>query len=120
MDVLAVAEELMLRLYQVGHTCEEDLQAKIASALTSSSVPFEREVNLTPTDRIDFLVGKVGIEVKVKGSPTEVARQLNRYVQSDRIESLLLVTSKATHRALPSELNGKQIRLLYLNPLAAF
>lgn len=119
MDVIAVAEELLLGLYQVRHQTEEDLQCAIASALISSSVPFEREAKLSPTDRIDFLVGEVGIEVKIKGSPTEVARQLNRYVQSEKIQSLLLVTSKATHRALPSELNGKPIKILYLNPLAA-
>lgn len=118
MDAVTVAE--VLGQYRFAHQCEEELQEAIASALTSSSVPFEREVRLGPTDRIDFLIETVGVEVKIKGSPTEVARQLNRYAQSDQIQSLLLVTSKATHRALPSSLNGKPIKVLYLNPLAAF
>lgn len=118
MDAVTVAE--VLGRYKFSHQCEEELQSAIASALTDSSVEFEREVELSKTDRIDFLVGTVGIEVKIKGSPTEVARQLNRYVQSPKIESLLLVTAKSSHRGLPSSLNGKQIKVLYLNPLAAF
>ncbi len=117
-DPLAIAE--ILRTHCFKHQCEDDLQNAIASVLTNSGITFQREAPLGPRDRVDFLVEKIGIEVKIKGAPTAVARQLNRYVKSDLIESILLVTTKATLRVMPATLNGKLINVVYLNPLAAF
>ena len=56
---------------------------------------------------IDFLAGDVGIEVKIKGSAADAFRQLKRYAESDRIGSLILVTSKAM--ALPPRVLGKRL-----------
>lgn len=68
-------------------------------------------------DRIDFLVGRIGIEVKTRHSRTEVLRQLDRYAQSDKLDSLMLVTTRAQHRDAPDELRGKPLALVYLCPL---
>jgi hypothetical protein len=78
---------------------------------------FEREVKLNATDRIDFLVGTVGIECKVDGSKNAVASQLLRYAESDRISGLILVTIRNTHRFGGTELLGKPLRVMRINGL---
>lgn len=99
-------------------SCEEELQQAVASVLTDSSIQFDREHRIE-SDRLDFRVGGIAIEIKVDGSLTEVTRQLHRYAQREEIKSLLLVTSKSRHRAIPREMNGKMVEVLYLNPLTS-
>ena len=108
----------VLGQHRYSFTCENELQIALASVLTDSSIPFEREKRLTARDRPDFQVGTTAIEVKVGGSLTEVTRQLHRYAQLQEVESILLVTSKARHRAVPRQMNGKRVEVLYLNPLS--
>lgn len=70
-----------------------------------------REVELSPEDRIDFLVvgARIGIEVKVDGATSALVRQLQRYAQHDCIAGLLVVSTRAHHRALPATLSGKPV-----------
>ena len=103
--------------YEFSYTCEEELQKAIASALTASSIPHQREYRLNERDRLDFKVETIAIEVKVKGSLTETVRQVARYLLAPEIHSLIVVTTKAAHRGLPQNLNGKPIFVLYLPPL---
>ena len=91
---------------------EAALQAQIAAALDAGGIPFEREAWLSPKDRIDFLAGPVGIEVKVKGGPTEIARQCARYCATGRISALVLATSRRI--GLPLELEGVPCKELNL------
>ena len=81
------------------------MQKAIASALKSSGVSFEREVSLSRTDIVDFMVGNVAIECKVKGPATGVIRQVKRYMEHDRVHSLILYTS--FHMGLPEKINNK-------------
>ena len=83
---------------------EHYLQAGLAAALNAAAIAYQREVVLGPRDRIDFLAGTVGIEVKVAGSPARVAAQLLRYAHSDRVDALVLITTRRKHRALPPTL----------------
>jgi len=76
---------------------EAELQAALAEVLTGAGYPVEREVRLGDRDRIDLLVGRVGIEVKVAGWWRDVERQLNRYRESDGLDALILVTARAQH-----------------------
>ncbi len=94
---------------------EAALQEAIASSFRAAGIAFEREVSLSSKDRIDFLVeGRVGLEVKIVGGLSEVTRQLHRYAQSERIEALILVTTRMRHRALERELNGKTVDVVHL------
>lgn len=94
---------------------EKELQDGIAAALTAAKLPFEREVKLAEGDIIDFMVcGDVGIEVKIKGSPSEVARQLLRYAGHDKIQALVLVTGRAALAAVPDVLLGKPLHRVEL------
>src|SRR2546426_527670 len=90
------------------HT-EQDLQAGIAQALDLLGIKYEREVCLTKCDRIDFMVGNVGIEVKVDGALNEVIRQVYRYMHCGQVSALMLITSKARHRLISGEMNGKPV-----------
>lgn len=88
---------------------EEALQEAIARVFDETGIRYEREVRLSERDRIDFMLGSLGIEVKIEGSVHQVTRQLQRYAQYDRVGSLLLVTSRSKLSAVPRELSGKRV-----------
>lgn len=99
----AIAELLASHRFLI--TMEKSVQRQIADVLTAAALDFEDEVRLAKGDIIDFVVGRVGIEVKVAGSRRAILRQLERYAESDRIDSLILVGSIAM--GLPPLINGK-------------
>jgi len=95
---------------------EYDIHAAVARALADAGLAFEHEVRLGPRCRIDFRVGRVGIEVK-KGrpAPSALTRQLRRYLASDALDGVVVVVQRAT--ALPSTIAGKPVCLISLNRL---
>ena len=108
----------LLMAHRFHFTCEDELQRGIEHVLRECEVPFEREPPLTRTERPDFLVdGAIAVEIKIQGSPTQVLRQLSRYAGIATIEAILLVTTRNSHRSLPTVLHGKPIQTVYLNPL---
>lgn len=106
-QVLAV-----IRGHRYSYTNEDELQEAIAAALAVEELEPEREVRLGPHERIDILVGAIGIEVKVASSAAAVLEQLQRYAAHDRIEALVLVTTK--WQRLPSEVGGKPLTTVSL------
>jgi hypothetical protein len=116
-DLQYLAETLAQRRF--SYTCEKDLQEGLEQVLRSLDFDFEREYMLTPRDKVDFFLKKegIGVELKVKGSKTDVMRQLMRYATNDQVKSLVLVTTVAKHRGIPLEMQGKPIRIQYLSPL---
>lgn len=100
------------------YRAEDQLQEGIAAALTAAGMPVTREVRLTARDRVDLLTGRVGVEVKVAGAADAVLRQLQRYATSDRIDELVLVTTRAHHRALPTQIGGKPLTVIALRGVA--
>ena len=95
---------------------EYDIHAQVASALGAAGLEYEHEYRLGPRCRIDFRVGRVGIEVK-KGRPasSELAKQLRRYLASDELDAVVVVTQRVTH--VPASISGKPVRLISLNRL---
>lgn len=84
-----------------GHVDEDGLQAAIAEQLRAVfDVPVQREVRIGKGERIDVLIGRVGIEVKVAGSAGAVRRQLARYAGSGAVDDLILISTRVAHRAL--------------------
>jgi hypothetical protein len=102
--------------YRYSFTNEAELQEAIANVLTEIGVKHEREVALSPRERIDFLLmSGIGLEVKeIAGSPSKVMRQLARYASSDRITCLALVTARHCHIHLPSEIGDKPLIVISL------
>jgi hypothetical protein len=97
-----------LAQYRMPVSVEKAMQDAVESALRAEQFAFRREVT-RGTDRIDFVVGSVGVELKVKGSAAEVLRQLERYAAWPDLTGLVLVTSKGAHRALPPLVGGKML-----------
>ena len=95
---------------------EYDIHAAVAGALSAAGLEYEHEYRLGPRRRIDFRVGRVGIEVK-KGRPasSELREQLRRYLESDALDAVVVVTQRVT--ALPATIGGKPVRLVSLNRL---
>jgi hypothetical protein len=92
---------------------EDDLQAGISEAL--ASLAHEREVALDGAGRIDFMVGAVGVEAKIKGGISALTRQLARYAQHPRVQALVVVTAKEQHKLqIPGSLNAKPVRVVCL------
>lgn len=92
---------------------EAELQDGIDLVLRGANLSTRREVSVG-ADRIDFMVGKVGIEIKTDSSTSSVLRQLYRYAKQPNIESLVLVTTRSKHKQLPAELYGKPVTVVHL------
>lgn len=77
-------------------TTQADLDIFLKAHLPPQ-VTVEREVRLSPGDRIDFLIdGRIGIEVKLNAQrPNDVIAQLGRYARHERIEALILLSNRA-------------------------
>ena len=95
---------------------EYDLHAEISAALSRAGIDHLHEYKLAPRCRIDFLAGRTGIEVK-KGRPVPSAlkEQLARYLRSDELDSIVVVTQQSVN--LPATICGKPVALVSLNRL---
>ena len=95
---------------------EYDIHGAISQALHAAGIEHIHEYRLLPRCRIDFLSGRIGIEVK-KGrpSPQALRQQLNRYLASDALDAIIVVMQRAIE--LPSSIGGKPVILISLNRL---
>ena len=95
---------------------EYDIHAAVAGALDAAGLDYAHEYRLGPRCRIDFAVGRVGIEVK-KGRPSaaDLTRQLRRYLESEALDGAIVITQRAL--PLPATIHGKPVILITLNRL---
>ena len=100
--------------YRFRFASERDLQDGIARVLAGAGLAHRREAPLGEAGTIDFLVGDVGVEVKIKGALAQVTRQLHRYAEEPAVRELLLVTGSAQLDRLPRALCGKPLDVLHL------
>ncbi len=103
----------LLRSYWARPQNELDLQLGIAALFDEHGVAYLREVALTDRDRIDFLVGDLGIEIKVQGTARAVFAQLERYLAHERVGEVMLLTTRAQLRVMPTHHAGKRIHVFY-------
>jgi hypothetical protein len=107
----------VLRLHSFHYADEEQLQRGVADALTLAGAPFTREVRLDEFSRIDFMVHarcEVGIEAKIASAASSVSRQLDRYLKSDKVDGLVLVTTLRRHKKLAGMRLGKPVEVVWL------
>lgn len=105
-DIDELAGDISAHRYNCAS--EKELQDALQIVIAERDYDWAREVTLGPKDRIDFMTIGIGIEVKIKGAPNAVLRQLQRYAQYQQVEALLLVTTRwQLVRELPRKLNGK-------------
>ena len=67
--------------------------------------------------RIDFVIGRVGIELKIAGSVSDVTRQLWRYADSGRFDALVLVTSVSRHNQIRVEDFAVPVHIVHLRSI---
>lgn len=91
---------------------EKALQADIEDYFIKSAIEYQREVRLSPRDIIDFLVGGLGIEVKLAGSAKDIYRQLERYSYHEEVSEIVLVTNRII--TLPKTINSKPSHVINL------
>jgi len=84
---------------------EKFLQGEIADVLGIEGVSYEREVHLS-TGIIDFMVGDIGVEVKVHQESMSVYRQLERYAKDPRLKGIILASVR-TGVTVPEDISGK-------------
>ena len=102
-----------LRRYRFRYVDEDGLQAAVADALEREGLDAQREASLDAKNRVDVLVGRIGVEVKIAGPVADVRRQLARYARSESIDGLVLVTTRARHQ-FPREVEGKPLEVVSL------
>jgi len=97
---------------------ERELQDAIEHLLRPSFPSLTREAKLGPGDVVDFFlpIDGVAVEIKVKGSPMSVIRQIQRYARHPEVKEVVLVTTRSAHRSLPGELRGKPVHVAWLPP----
>ena len=95
---------------------EYEIHAEIERALAAAGIEYIHECRLKPGRRIDFLCGRIGIEVK-KGRPdaTRLRAQLSRYLEDDRLAGAIVVLQRPC--ALPDRICQKPVRIVALNRL---
>lgn len=99
--------------YKYSLTSEKELQEELFN-LSLKKLGFIKEYRLSKKHIIDFYNPelKIGIEVKIKGSSSEIYRQVKEYCKYPEISRLLLVSSKAM--ALPPQIEEKIVDVLLL------
>jgi len=110
-DVKSISGFLeILKSYRYTVGCEDAFQRGVEQALLAHGIVFFREHLLGRRyGRIDFYVpdARLGIELKVKGSPSQVLRQLHRYAHCPDISALILLTARSRLAFSPMQINGR-------------
>ena len=86
-----LAEYLYGRPYRLGS--EKLMQDDVEIAFVRDGIEYEREKVLGPGDRVDFLVGTIALELKIKGRAAQIIKQIERYAMHDSIDSVVLLTN---------------------------
>lgn len=92
---------------------ESFLAEDVHAALSRAGENSMREVPLT-RGRVDLRVSGTAIELKVKGTAEAVEAQLRRYAEDPTVIDLVLVTTSAKLRSMPSTIGGKKLHVVYL------
>lgn len=93
---------------------EKKLGDAVATALASLNLKFDREVRITPKDRLDFLLTETGvaIELKKKKAGMDTYRQVGRYLEQPGIAGCIIVAMRVD--AVTPMLNDKPISRIEL------
>lgn len=104
-QIQKIAELLSQVRFTFGN--EKTFQDQIAQVLADAGYDLRREVKLSDAERVDFMLGSIALELKLKGSEDVHLRQLQRYARIEAVTAVCLVSPKV--RYLPKELAGKPV-----------
>ena len=106
----------LLGAQQFGFSDEDSLQAAIAAALAFEGWDYQREFVLDPTNRLDFLVGRVAVEVKIAGTSRQLLDQIERYSLDERVAAMVVISTITGHMGMPGHTsNGTPVKVVYLS-----
>lgn len=75
---------------------EKQTQSEIAAHLSvHHGFALRREVDLGERNIIDFMIERVGVEVKIGGSKRAIYSQCERYCRTGKLSALILATNVA-------------------------
>jgi hypothetical protein len=93
---------------------EKQLQYQIMGLLSVPGFPFMvKEYCIAGAGRVDFFTEGGAIEVKVKGSPMAIYRQICKYAKQDEVTEVILLTTKTM--SLPEQIEGKPANFINLS-----
>ena len=96
----------LVRSARVDLSSEKAAQDDLEKLLDAAGIPYAREVRLSGRDIVDFTIGLVALELKLKGANKKsVYRQLCRYAKHDGIETIVLASNLSM--GLPPTIEGK-------------
>ena len=102
-----------LSLFQFNFKSEMELHEGIAQVLSMADIRFDREVHISTHERLDLLTHEgIALEIKVRGSLSDVTRQVYRYAQQPRVRGILVVSSSI--RSEPLKFEGKPVEFTTL------
>lgn len=107
-DILALARRLRLPLHD-----EKATQIALARYFEDAGIPAAREVGLGDGDIVDFLTNGIAVELKIKGSPKAIYRQLERYARHECVREIVLLTSRSM--TLPPRIGAKPAHVASLS-----
>ena len=119
-SALVAAIHASFQTVACASTDEVYLSLMVRGVLERDGISLTPEVALDgdARNRIDFMAETVGLELKTKGSPAAVLRQLDRYAAAQQVDALILVTTRRSlARGLPTELRGKPLSVVHLGAL---
>ncbi len=92
---------------------ENKLHVHVQNTLSDKGFLVEHEAKVAPRSRVDFLVGKIAIEIKRnRPNKTALIKQLKRYAGSPLVDAIIVLTEKSV--SLPPTILNKPIRSLSL------
>ncbi|CAN5460761.1 hypothetical protein BH10ACT3_BH10ACT3_17170 [soil metagenome] len=110
MTRVATADDLarVVRANRFFYADEDGLHQGLGAAWTEAGYTVRHEVKIDG-GRIDFVVDRVGVEVKIAGTGDRVFQQCAAYAADRRLDALLVVTTRFRHTFLPSIVGGKPL-----------
>ena len=96
----------LLRAARLDLSDEKRSQADFEQVLILAGIPFQREVRLSASDIVDFMVEGIAVELKLRGArKKDVFRQLRRYALHPSVSAIVLASNLSM--GLPAEIEGK-------------
>lgn len=93
---------------------ERVLAEDVRRALETAGILFTGEADLE-TGRVDLRISSMAVELKVRGSPSSVLRQLVRYGGDPTVDLVVLVTtSRKIASQMPTTIDGKPLHVIHL------
>ena len=111
----------VLSTLRVGKIIDEySLQNKIAKALDTAGIEYQKEYRLGVGNRVDFLTADgIAIEVK-KGKPNRfnLEYQINRYADFDEVKAIIIVVETSIRDPIEISNNRKPCAVMGLEKLS--